>query len=176
MRLSVSFMLLVLAAGGVSAQPADPAALQRSVDELRHAHGTWTVATTFFKPDGTPTKTFQGDYEFSWAVPDKVLIGKTQTPELGMASGILFYVQPGKSQIQMNSAGGDGTLWTMTGPLGGDARSTGDIPMSDGTTQRLRFTRFNVSPDRFESRMETSADGGKTWTAGNHQVFTRKGD
>jgi CubicO group peptidase (beta-lactamase class C family) len=48
--------------------------------------------------------------------------------------------------------------------------------MSDGSTLQLRFTRYNVEPDRFESRMESSTDGGATWTQGNHQVFVRAGD
>ena len=39
---------------------------------------------------------------------------------------------------------------------------------------RLRFTRYNVTPDRFESRMDYSTDGGATWTQGNHQVFVRR--
>jgi len=41
---------------------------------------------------------------------------------------------------------------------------------------RLRFTRYNVSQDRFESRMDYSTDGGATWTQGNHQVFVRRGN
>jgi hypothetical protein len=38
---------------------------------------------------------------------------------------------------------------------------------------QLRFTRFNVTDDRFESRMEVSTDGGSSWRPGNHQVFKR---
>ena len=41
---------------------------------------------------------------------------------------------------------------------------------------QLRFTRFAVTPDRFESRMEVSLDGGESWKPGNHQLFVRAVD
>ncbi len=47
--------------------------------------------------------------------------------------------------------------------------------MPDGSTIRLRFTRFNVTRDRFESKVEVSPEGGRTWAPGNHQVFVRRG-
>jgi hypothetical protein len=68
---------------------------------------------------------------------------------------------------------GDGHLWVMTGPINGETRTTPATPLADGRSMRLRFTRFNVQPDRFESRMEVSFDGGSSWMPGNHQVFTR---
>jgi hypothetical protein len=64
----------------------------------------------------------------------------------------------------------------MTGPLGGETRQTQVFQTPKGDDMRLRFTRFNVTPDRFESRMERTSDGGKTWVPGNHQVFERMKD
>ncbi len=61
----------------------------------------------------------------------------------------------------------------MTGPAGSETRTTPPVPMSDGSTMLLRFTRFNIMPNRFESRMEVSMDGGGSWKPGNHQVFKR---
>jgi len=52
-------------------------------------------------------------------------------------------------------------------------RTTPPTPTSDGGTMQLRFTRFNVTANRFESRMEVSTDGGASWKPGNHQVFKR---
>ena len=74
----------------------------------------------------------------------------------------------------MASVGPDGHLWVMTGPADGEVRTTPDTVLPDGSTRRLRFTRFNVTADRFESRMEFSTDGGVTWQPGNHQIFARK--
>lgn len=76
--------------------------------------------------------------------------------------------------LEMVSVAADGRLWVMTGELGGDTRYTQTFPTREGTTGQLRFIRYNVSVDSFESRMEYTADGGATWTLGNHQVFTRK--
>jgi hypothetical protein len=45
--------------------------------------------------------------------------------------------------------------------------------MRDGSRMQLRYTRFNVTPDRFESRMEVSRDGGASWKPDHHQVFRR---
>ncbi len=61
----------------------------------------------------------------------------------------------------------------MTGPLGGETRMTQEYGTTGGGTGRLRFTRYNVSADAFESRMEYTDDGGKTWKPGNHQTFRR---
>jgi hypothetical protein len=91
-----------------------------------------------------------------------------------MASGVLFYVNEARAVIEMASVGRDGHLWVMTGPLGGDTRQTPVTPMPDGSTLQLRFTRSKVEADRFESRMEASSDGGKTWVPGNRQVFERR--
>ena len=81
-------------------------------------------------------------------------------------------VTPSKRTIGMVSVGADGMLWIMTGPLGGEQRMSQEYTTANGTG-RLRFTRFNVSPDTFESRMEYTEDGGTTWKPGNHQLFTR---
>ncbi|MDH4260667.1 MAG: hypothetical protein OEW16_10275, partial [Gammaproteobacteria bacterium] len=55
----------------------------------------------------------------------------------------------------------------------GETRTTPPTPLADGGSMQLRFTRFNVEPDRFESRMEFTLDDGKTWKPGNRQVFIR---
>jgi hypothetical protein len=44
---------------------------------------------------------------------------------------------------------------------------------ADGELQVMRVTRFNVSPDRLEARMDVSTDGGISWKPGHHQVFRR---
>ncbi|MCB1042169.1 MAG: hypothetical protein KDC35_04490 [Acidobacteria bacterium] len=148
-----------------------PSPKESSVQELRDVVGTWQVTTEFLNGDGSVAATFQGTYEFEWVIEDHVLSGKTSIPELEMVSAILFYVN--ERDIQMVSVGKDGKLWIMTGPLGGDTRMTEPYQSEDGTTRQLRFTRFNVTADQFESRMEITSDGGNTWLPGNHQVFKR---
>ena len=61
----------------------------------------------------------------------------------------------------------------MTGPLGSEERLSQVYATADGGKGQLRFTRFNIEDDRYESRMEYTDDGGKTWKPGNHQVFKR---
>jgi len=149
------------------------AALEHSVRQLRDTHGSWNVTTQFLNADGSVAKQAAGTYVFEWVVEDRLLAGVSDMPELGNKSGILFYVNDQKGLIEMASVGKDGHLWVMTGPAGEETRVTPDTPMSDGSTMKLRFTRYNIMPNRFESRMEFSRDGGLTWTPGNHQVFLR---
>ncbi len=151
----------------------DEKALQGSVEQLRTSHGRWDVVTEFLKEDGTVANSAKATYEFSWVVPDRVLMGKSEFPEMKRASGILFYIREKNQQIEMVSVGADGVLWTMTGPLGGEERLSQEFKTAGGETGRLRFTRFNVSADRFESKMDYTEDGGKTWKPGNHQTFRR---
>jgi len=73
----------------------------------------------------------------------------------------------------MASVGMDGRLWVMTGPIGGETRTTPPFPTAAGKESQLRFTREKVQPDRFESRMDYTEDGGRSWKPGNHQVFRR---
>lgn len=171
-KLTIALMLLSLS---VSAPANEETDLRRSVEQLRTAVGRWNVITEFLNGDGSVARTVDGSYEFEWVVEDRVVAGKNAVPELGMASGILFYINEAEHKIEMVSVGADGKLWIMTGPLGGETRHTQTYPTEDGGEAQLRFTRYNVAPDRFESRMEITRDGGETWHPANHQLFTRAG-
>jgi len=177
MRSIARIVSLALLVGFVAAAPADEPtvdeALAASIEELRSSVGRWSVETEFLNEDGSTARSVTGTYEFSWVVEDRVLAGKSVLPELGQASGILFYVNESERKIEMVSVGSDGRLWIMTGPLGGDTRTTREFPTAAGGNGRLRFTRFNVSSEAFESRMEFTEDGGKTWKPGNRQTFRR---
>jgi len=171
-RLAVCILAFV-STGALAADPPEADALQHSIDQLRGAVGRWNVVTEFLNDDGSVARSVTGTYEFSWVVPDRVVSGKSEIPEMKQASGILFYINGKKEQITMVSVGGDGMLWTMTGPLGGEVRLTQEYPAQGGGTGQLRFTRYNVSKDAFESKMEYTDDGGKSWKPGNHQTFRR---
>lgn len=152
----------------------DKIALEASVQQLRDNVGEWAVVTNFLNADGAVARSANGTYTFNWVVVDRLLSGESEIPEMGMKSGILFYVNEKKKIIEMVSVGKDGNLWTMTGPLGGETRYSQVYKTTDGGEGQLRFTRFNVRADGFESKMEYSEDGGKNWTQGNHQTFSRK--
>lgn len=166
-------LLLACAPGTSEALDTPAAAFAESVEQLRHVAGRWNVTTTQFRDDGGVAQRQDGIYQFDWIVPDRVLSGRASTPATGQTSGILFYVNEKRATIEMASVGADGHLWVMTGPAGGEVRTTPPTAMSDGSRMQLRFTRFNVTPDRFESRMEVTTDGGSNWRAGNHQLFVR---
>ncbi|RED16918.1 hypothetical protein [Parasphingopyxis lamellibrachiae] len=175
MRLLTLFAaLLAVGAAPLAAQPApppEPASV--AVEQLRHAIGLWNVETDFVAADGSVARTLIGQYRFGWVVPDRVVSGMSTIPELNQASAILFFVRPGRSEIEMASVGADGHLWRMIGPDDGETRTTPNTVMVDGSTLMLRFTRYDVTPDSFRSRMERSTDGGQTWSLGNRQRFVR---
>jgi hypothetical protein len=160
------------------AQTADGAAspLAGAVQQLRHAVGVWEVTTTQYDDGGAVERIGCGTYRFDWVVPDRVLSGRSDMHEWKQSAGILFYVNPTRSTIEMTSVGPDGHLWVMTGPAGGETRTTPPTALADGRTMQLRFTRFGVMQNRFESRMEVSLDGGESWKPGNHQLFVRADD
>jgi len=161
-------------AGPARAQDDTTAALMtHSVDQLRMSIGQWDVTTEFLADDGAVVRRATGTYRFDWVIPDRVVSGRSEIPELQQVSAILFYVSESRRRIEMVSVGQDGALWVMTGPLGGEVRTTGEFATASGGKAQLRFTRFNVTPDRFESRMEYTDDGGRSWKPGNHQVFVR---
>ncbi len=170
----VLLVAAVLAVPGLARAQSAGERLAHSIEELRHVVGRWAVTTQFLNPDGSPARTVRGAYQFDWVVPDRVVRGRSDIPELKQSAGILFYVNETAATIEMVSVGADGQLWIMTGPLGGDRRETAPVRSPDGGTLQLRFTRSHVTPTRFESRMERSSDGGKTWIPGNHQVFARE--
>lgn len=156
-----------------SGAQATPAELAAGVEQLRQAVGEWTVTTEFLNPDGSVARAAEGTYRFDWVIEDRVLTGESRIPALGLASALLFYVTPAKSVIEMISIGADGEPWIMTGPIDGEVRTTRPRTAPDGSTFQLRFTRSIVEPDYFESRMERTGDGGRTWVPGNRQVFER---
>jgi hypothetical protein len=167
---------LALSSAPLAAQAEAEAAEQASpaVEQLRHVIGEWDVVTTFIRPDGSEAGSFDGIYAFEWVMEDKIVKGLSTIPQFKMASGLLFYLRDSTGEIEMASVGPDGHLWVMTGPQDSETRVTPNTDMPDGTTLMLRFTRFNVSEDRFESKMERSINGGETWVQGNHQLFVRK--
>lgn len=167
MKAVLSAAALLTAAGAEVPAP--------GVMQLRHAIGEWQVTTEFLRPDGSVRASRPGRYRFSWVMPDRIVQGTSRIQGIPGATGILFFVRAGTEEIEMVSVGPDGRLWRMTGPADGETRTTEDVPTQNGGTMRLRFTRGNVEPDRFESRMEISTDGGRTWMPGNRQVFLRCG-
>ncbi|NNE43072.1 MAG: hypothetical protein HKN12_02590 [Gemmatimonadetes bacterium] len=175
--LTLATMMLVTLPGAARTvqadSPAEPTPLEISVQELRDAIGTWNVTTEFLNPDGSVANTAEGVYSFEWVVPDRVVSGRTHLPEVQRTAAVLLYVSEAEEKIEMVSVGDDGKLWIMTGPLGGSTRTTQPFDTADGGTGQLRFTRYNVAPDSFESRMEFTTDEGATWAPGNHQVFRR---
>lgn len=171
-RSFVTSLFFVTALAQAQAE-ADPAALQRSVEQLRNSIGLWNVTTEFLNPDGSAAKAVSGSYEFAWVIPDRVVSGKSEIAELQQVSAILFYINEKKQKIEMVSVGADGNLWIMTGELGQEVRTTEEFKTASGGTGQLRFTRYNVSADSFESRMEYTEEGGETWLPGNHQLFQR---
>lgn len=173
------FRLMILLALLAPAQPvaaqaaSDSTPLQRSVAQLRGAVGHWAVTTEFLNEDGSVARSAEGTYDFAWVIPDRVVSGRSDIPALRRTAALLFYVSETAESIEMVSVGPDGRLWVMTGPLGGETRYTQEYPTPDGGKGQLRFTRYNVTADAFDSRMEYTTDGGTTWTPGNHQRFTR---
>ena len=175
MRRAILALLLCLAAPGTAAaQAAAPAPASVGLEQLRAVIGLWDVRTEFLNPDGSVAGAFDGTYEFEWLVPDRVVRGVSRIPALEIVSGILFYLRPATGEIEMVSVGRDGQLWVMTGRDNDEVRTTADVPTADGGVMRLRFTRFNVAADTFESRMEISTDRGTTWRRANHQKFRRR--
>ena len=100
---------------------------------------------------------FEGTYIFEWAVEGAVVRGLGTIPALDQKSAILFYHRPATREIEMVSVGAGGMLWRMTGPDSSETREMPDAVMPDGSKLKLRFTRFNVTASRFESRMERSS-------------------
>lgn len=151
------------------------AAHQAAVAQLRSTHSAWEVTTEFLKPDGGVARSAEGTYVFDWVIEDRLLRGESAGPELKTKAAIQFSVDEVAGQVVMASVGGDGHLGVRGGPADGETPTTPDTSVPDGSTMRLRFTRFNVTGNRFESRMEVSGDSGASWQPGNHQVFVRKG-
>lgn len=164
---------VTVAASPQNRPPSAEARLAAAVDQLRHTQARWTVTTDFLQPDGSVARRVQGTYQFDWVVRDRVLSGRSAIPELQQASGILFYVNEKTGTIEMASVGADGTLWVMTGKAGDEVRTTPPVMGADGRAVQRRFTRYNITHARFESKMEYTHDRGRTWQPGNHQTFLR---
>ena len=171
-RLSTALISL-LAVPLADASEIESAPLSSAIQQLRHSVGIWNVTTTQFDDKGEVARVGSGTYRFDWVVPDRVVSGRADMQEWRQSAGMLFYVNPERSTIEMTSVGSDGQLVVMTGPAGGETRTTTTTALADGRKLTLRLTRFNVTANSFESRMEASYDGGTSWRPGSHQSFKR---
>jgi hypothetical protein len=167
-------LFLVAFPPAIAAQLTRGDSVAQGVEQLRQVIGDWSATTEFLREDGTAARTVEGTYTFRWVVPDRVIAGVSEIPALEQRSAILFYVNEVKGIIEMVSVGADGDLWVMTGPIAGETRTTLPRTMPDGTVLELRFTRSEVTPDSFRSRMEYRTAGGE-WKPGNRQSFQRQG-
>ncbi|HEX9706155.1 MAG TPA: hypothetical protein VGA24_00820 [Steroidobacteraceae bacterium] len=165
----LSFFILPLAEGGEMAPPP----LASAVQQLRQAAGHWNVTTTRYGANGAIAAVASGTWHFDWVVPDRVLSGRAVIPDWKQTAGMLFYLNERRSTLEMASVGADGQLLVMSGPAGAETRTTAAIPLPDGRRMLQRYTRYGITTDRFETRMETSHDGGQSWKAGHHQLFVR---
>jgi hypothetical protein len=168
----IAVAALLLADGPALAQQL--AQTTPALEQLRHVIGTWDVRTEFLNSDGSVARAVDGTYEFEWVIPDRLARGTSRIPAMEQVSAILFYLRPAAHEVEMVSVGKDGDLWVMTGKDDEEVRTTPDRAMSDGSKMRLRFTRYDVQSDRFQSKMEYSTDGGLKWTQGNRQQFVRR--
>jgi hypothetical protein len=175
MEIKMKFLAMILMLiPAVAIGEGEPTALEASIQQLREAVGNWSVTTEFLNEDGTVSRSTEGSYRFEWVVEDRVVSGVSDIPEMDMRAAILFYVNEGKGIVEMVSVAKDGRLGIMTGPLGEETRYTQKFPTQSGGEGQLRFTRYNVGEDTFESRMEYTEDDGATWKPGNHQLFRRQ--
>lgn len=165
----LSFLVVPLA----QATDAAPPELSTAVQQLRQAAGRWNVTTTRFSDTGAVTAVATGTWSFDWVVPDRVLSGKAVIPDWNQSEGMLFYLNERLITLEMAQVGANGQLLVMSGPAGAESRSTPVVALPDGRKMVQRHTRYRVSADRFESRMETSYDGGQSWKPGYHQLFVR---
>jgi hypothetical protein len=165
----LSFLVLPLA----HATGAAPPELSTAVKQLRQAAGRWNVTTTRYAENGAVAGVASGTWSFDWVVPDRVLSGKAVIPDWNQSEGMLFYLNERLITLEMAQVGADGQLVVMSGPAGTESRSTPVVALPDGRRMVQRHTRYRVSADRFESRMETSYDGGQSWKPGYHQLFVR---
>jgi hypothetical protein len=108
-----------------------------------------------------------GTWSFDWVVPDRVLTGRAVIPDWNQSAGMLFYLNERMYTLEMAQVGADGQLLVMTGAAGTETRTTEEIPLPDGRHMMQRHTRFKVTADRYEAKLETSYDGGQSWKPGH---------
>jgi hypothetical protein len=167
--LVLSFLLLPAAAAHAINTPT----LDAAVGQLRQAAGRWTVTTTRFADNGAVAAVATGTWSFDWVVPDRVLSGRSSIPDWNQSAGMLFYLNERIFTLEMAQVGADGQLVVLTGPAGAETRTTAPVVLPDGRRKLQRHTRFGISADRFEAKVETSYDGGQSWKLGIHQLFVR---
>ena len=165
----LSFFVLPLAEGAEMAPPS----LASAVQQLRQAAGHWNVTTTRYDEKGAVAAVASGTWHFEWIVPDRVLSGRAVIPDWQQTSGMLYYLNERRSTLEMATVGADGQLLVVAGPAGAESRTTPAVALPDGRRMVQRYTRYGIAADRFESRMETSYDGGLSWKPGLHQLFVR---
>lgn len=150
-----------------------PPALDAAVEQLRQSAGRWNVTTTRYADNGAVAAVATGTWSFDWVVPDRVLSGRAVIPDWSQSAGMLFYLNERLVTLEMAQVGSDGQLVVMSGPAGAATRTTAAVALPDGRRMVQRHTRYGVSADRFEAKLETSFDGGQSWRLANHQLFVR---
>ncbi len=141
--------------------------------------GSWDLIVTDRQPDGTETSE-EGEWHFGWvlggrAVQDVWIVpgGRSSRPDRGS-------IEHGTG-VRVYDPGGDRWIVSWSGPRKQrfhrfEARAEGDeiVLRSTDPGPALRWTFFDIGPDRFRWRNEQSSDGGVAWTLVQWMVVTRR--
>jgi hypothetical protein len=168
-----AFLLSFLVLPAAGAAELAPPALATAVQQLRQAAGRWNVTTTRYADNGAVAAVATGTWSFDWVVPDRVLTGRSAIPDWNQSAGMLFYLNERMFTLEMAQVGADGQLIVLSGPAGAATRRSEPVALPDGRRVLQRHTRYGVTADRFEAKLETSYDGGASWKPAYHQLFVR---
>ena len=165
----LSFFVLPFAEASETAPPV----LATAVQQLRQAAGRWNVTTTRYAENGAVAAVATGTLNFDWVVPDRVLAGKLRHSRLEPVGR--HALLPERAHVHARDGAGRRRRAAHRDERPRRDRDANDRAdrMPDGRRMLQRHTRYGVTANRFEAKMEMSYDGGANWKPGYHQLFVR---
>lgn len=144
-----------------------------AMDLFAYQEGKWTSKWDWLGPDGKLLGTLEGTETFSPLVDGYSQMLTNTVPSMNQTSYAMLSYNPVEQKIAFLNVGAGGDYWIMkqdpeTGTMISDPHTN-----PDGSVTLLRFTTLRQEPNEMDIQMESSMDGGKTWTIGFKQSMTR---
>jgi hypothetical protein len=155
--------VLGLLAGSVVAQNADHAA--EAQQRLDYLIGSWDVISDVLDPNGNVMRTRRSFDVTEPLIGNKVLLTTSHAADGTIRKSLRFYDEQENTFYQID-VGAAGDVYVLTGGMEEYVMTTQPRSTRRGTIM-YRFQHTNIQPNSFEATMETSRDGGETWTRSN---------
>ena len=174
LRLLLVLASLLAPAAARSQEAAETDALaELAASLMAYEDGEWESRWEIFDADGEMVSEYVGTEVFTYTLDGKAALLETRSEGQSSWSQAVRFYNPQEKKIIFLSWSTEGDYWIMKQDVETGVVQSETKTLPDGRELILRFTTVRKTEDEQDVVMETSLDGGATWTLRTRQYLRR---